>query len=760
MRLFIYHFAFVHTVAAEASFVLKSYECVAGFDCMYQNSCANDEGVSCPIGRFCGRPSSFPNGLFQCDDDRWRTSKCATGAYCPTTVTNQKCEAGYFCPRGSVKRVKCSIGSICGEASHFPIGFLLFGFAILLFIFYILCRRFCLTTKIGHTISNDGCENKKELPVSKKLKMPFPLQFEFDNICWNFRDKPILRGVSGSVKAGEMIAIMGPSGAGKSTLVNCLMSRYTPSTGTVTINGYKDIEFSSICGITGYVPQDDIMLAKLTVRENLMHSANTRINSQVKANYSSKARVDSVLTSLGLEHVQHCIVGDTRKRGLSGGEKKRVSIGLELVASPSAIFLDEPTTGLDSSAAEVVINQLKLFANEGHAVIVILHQPRASIFKQFDNILCLTSRGETFYFGSPLKVRDFLNQIQNPCPSGKNPADHLIDIATKKGKVSMTSTPTSISDKSKTISENTVKFEDPRLNIKGKLASWGAQFLFYWKRSCVQQLRDSMALYLYCGLVFLMVASLSTGFSPFIQENLESVYKPPLGKSLRDYCPPHNKACSGSINDDGLIQMMFFYCMSIGSIGMLAASRTFYRSEMIVMKRESNIGLSSSACIIAKVFADLNVIILLSLLASGLWLAMGYPGGPVRWFVLTFSLLFTCYGWGYFVSQIVSDDMIMTVCMVTALGLSAFNGVNPKLVDVPWPWRTIWGMGYSRWISEAIFSTFTMHDRNSGLPVQFAASRFGYDVSDNQFILDIVVVVIQGTLLRIFTGFLIVKKNT
>eukprot|EP00466_Bigelowiella_natans_P018872 jgi/Bigna1/43421/e_gw1.78.30.1 len=195
--------------------------------------------------------------------------------------------------------------------------------------------------------------------------------------------------------AGELIAIMGPSGAGKTTVMRALMTN--EHEGDLWINNISasKIPYQSLIG---FVPQDDIVDSTLTPREILMYSAFTRLPKTLSFEEIT-ARVDEVLKLLGLRHVQNTRVGDKVSRGLSGGEKKRVSIGIELIANPSALFLDEPTSGLDASSAERLATTLSEVASTGRCVVAVIHQPRYDSYRKFNKLLLLGRGGHAVYFG-------------------------------------------------------------------------------------------------------------------------------------------------------------------------------------------------------------------------------------------------------------------------------------------------------------------------------------------------------------------------
>ncbi|UJR23946.1 hypothetical protein I4U23_026914 [Adineta vaga] len=243
--------------------------------------------------------------------------------------------------------------------------------------------------------------------------------------CKTRLKKQILFNLSGVFTPG-MNAILGPTGCGKSTLLDILADRKDPRglTGNVLVNGRsRSINFKYN---VGYVVQEDIISGTLTVRENLMFSANVRLQN-VLSRHERIDRVKKIIHELDLSSCADTFIGTDFVRGISGGEKKRTSIGMELILLPKILFLDEPTTGLDASTAQNVINCLHKLSRQGHTIIFSIHQPRYSIFKLFDKVLLL-SNGHTIYFDSPKYILSYFASQNFHCEEKENPADFILDI--------------------------------------------------------------------------------------------------------------------------------------------------------------------------------------------------------------------------------------------------------------------------------------------------------------------------------------------
>ncbi|KAL9261322.1 ABC transporter G family member 15-like protein [Drosera capensis] len=242
------------------------------------------------------------------------------------------------------------------------------------------------------------------------------------------KDEPtrrILHGLRGYAEPGRIMAIMGPSGSGKSTLLDSLAGRLSSNvvmTGNILLNGKKkNIER----GLVAYVTQEDIMLGTLTVRETIAYSAHLRLPPTL-----SKEEVDEIvegtIIEMGLQECANTLIGNWHLRGISGGEKKRLSIAIEILTRPSLLCLDEPTSGLDSAAAFFVAQLLRNLAKDGNRTIITsIHQPSSEVFSLFDD-LYLLSNGETVYFGEAKSALEFFAQAGFPCPSRRNPSDHFL----------------------------------------------------------------------------------------------------------------------------------------------------------------------------------------------------------------------------------------------------------------------------------------------------------------------------------------------
>ena len=199
--------------------------------------------------------------------------------------------------------------------------------------------------------------------------------------------KKILDDVSVAVLPGELVGLMGPSGSGKSTLISALNGYCSPVSGNVTINGRDLYEhYDEFRGMIGYVPQDDIMHADLTVQEALYFSARLRLPTDYSEDEIGQ-RLQRVINDLGLEGTEHTRIGNAERRGLSGGQRKRVNVAMELLTDPPLVFLDEPTSGLSSEDALSLMKLMRKLVVEGKTIILTIHQPSLEVYRLMDNLI-------------------------------------------------------------------------------------------------------------------------------------------------------------------------------------------------------------------------------------------------------------------------------------------------------------------------------------------------------------------------------------
>ncbi|PON45776.1 ABC transporter-like [Parasponia andersonii] len=351
----------------------------------------------------------------------------------------------------------------------------------------------------------DGAEAGKVIPVAIRWR----------NITCSLSDKSsnsvrfLLKNVEGEAKPGRLLAIMGPSGSGKTTLLNVLAGQLTASprlhlSGLLEVNGSPS---SKKAYKVAYVRQEDLFFSQLTVRETLSLAAELQLP-EIASVEARDEYVNNLLFKMGLVSCADSIVGDAKVRGISGGEKKRLSLACELIASPSVVFADEPTTGLDAFQAEKVVENLRQLAEDGHTVICSIHQPRSSVYSKFDDIVLLTE-GALVYAGPARDVPlAYFSKLGYRCPDHVNPAEFLADLISvdysssasvyssqkridglvesfsQQSSTVLYATPIAIRE----ISKDSVKINKKR--IVKKKGGWWRQFCLLLKRAWMQASRD------------------------------------------------------------------------------------------------------------------------------------------------------------------------------------------------------------------------------------------------------------------------------
>lgn len=239
------------------------------------------------------------------------------------------------------------------------------------------------------------------------------ITFEVKSLEYKFKGGKLgLRDVNINEESGKLIGIMGGSGAGKSTLLNVLNGMEIPSGGSVKINGRNiHTETKDIEGVIGHVSQDDLLIEELTVYENLFYNAKLCFGNLSDSEIAKKC--DDLLASLGLSETRNLKVGSPLEKTISGGQRKRLNISLELVREPSVLFVDEPTSGLSSRDSENIMDLLKELALKGKLIFVVIHQPSSDIYKMFDKLMILDVGGYPIYYGNPVDAVSYFKRLVN-----------------------------------------------------------------------------------------------------------------------------------------------------------------------------------------------------------------------------------------------------------------------------------------------------------------------------------------------------------
>jgi ABC-type multidrug transport system ATPase subunit len=241
--------------------------------------------------------------------------------------------------------------------------------------------------------------------------------------------RTILRKVSGHLRRGRLTAIIGPSGAGKTSLLNLLSGRSGAGRGK-TVGGEVRLRGDVVNPAKerdqfSYVMQEDHLWPTSTPKEAIRFAAKLR-SVGGKTVEDREERIAQVIEELGLEKCQDSIIGGVNVKGISGGERKRVAIGIEIVSQPAVLFLDEPTSGLDSYSAKMCVEIMREIAHSGKNVLTTIHQPSSEIFHLFDDVIFMC-QGRVVYQGPLKRIKGHFAALKQPCPDGYNIADHVME---------------------------------------------------------------------------------------------------------------------------------------------------------------------------------------------------------------------------------------------------------------------------------------------------------------------------------------------
>ncbi len=415
------------------------------------------------------------------------------------------------------------------------------------------------------------------------------LEYRFSNGTYGINQ------LSFSASSGELIAIMGGSGSGKTTLMNLLIGLFKPYKGSITINGLNvHTNKNQTKGFIGYVPQDDALYENLSAFQNLNFIADLSLTNLSKTERCDK--VNYLLKELGLWKIRNLQVGSPLDKIISGGQRKRLNIALELIRDPGILFLDEPTSGLSSSDSVSIMNVLRQVSNNGRLIILNIHQPSSEIFKMFDKLLFIDQGGYPVYYGPSMHVISYLktklrfvDAHQNECPhcGNINPDDvfNLTQIEKirpaleKKDKRQISSQRwhkhfLSVSEKLPK-NEHFQLLDEPKLNIPGKIEQFGVYFL----RNLLTKIKD----YQYLLLSLLLTPLLATVLSVFTRH---------INPTVGHYQYYENE------NMPAFIFMSVIVAIFVGVMG----GATEIIKDRAALKRESFLNLSYAAYFLSKLF--------------------------------------------------------------------------------------------------------------------------------------------------------------
>lgn len=446
------------------------------------------------------------------------------------------------------------------------------------------------TEKIHIDVADDDIEMKDYPTTTRKRSMTFsPWKPDTITTVLSWKDvtvrtktkppKVLLENVSGEILGG-FYAIMGSSGGGKTTLLSTLSLRLDNSKieveGTLHLNG-REYDKKNLKQMSAYVLQDDLLHAELTVLETISYAAKLRLAGKVASDEEREDIVDEVIALMGISHVKDVIIGDTRKKGISGGERKRVCVAIELLTRPKLLFLDEPTSGLDSTTALKVITALKNLTDKGVCtVICTIHQPQRKIFDMFDNLI-LMKKGRIIYQGSCSKSIIFLANIGLICPEETNPADFLIEAISSTGD----DTADALDANAKkevpidlTLGSNLL-FESKEFSFNG----WWIEFCTLFRRSGMQYLRRTDIIFMNLIVTIVIAIFVSCGIWHQIGNDQKSIVT--------------------------RVPSLFFACVTQGIVASLQCISSFPAERAIILRERAAGAYHVSAYFLAKSLVDI-----------------------------------------------------------------------------------------------------------------------------------------------------------
>ncbi len=490
-------------------------------------------------------------------------------------------------------------------------------------------------------------QNENETSIHVNVR---DLEYKFKN------GKMGLYPINFAAKSGELIGIMGGSGAGKSTLLNVLNGNLFPTVGEVTLNGINlHHENEKLEGIIGYIPQDDLLMDDLTVFQNVYY--NTKLCYGDADEETITKKVLDLLESLGLTETKDLKVGNSLDKTISGGQRKRLNIALELVREPSVLFVDEPTSGLSSRDSENVMDLLKQLSISGKLIFVVIHQPSSDIFKLFDKLFLLDLGGYPIYYGNPVdsliyfkKVVEHVNADESECITcgNINPEQLFSIIETKV--LDEFGNPTnarkiSPSEWNKYYLKNQnafgeIKITDKIKNISRKPSKL-RQFRVFITRDVLSKLSNKQ---------YLLINLLEAPLLAFVLAFLIRYHQ-----SGKEYIFRENQ---------NLPAFIFMSVIVALFLGMSVSAEEIFRDRKI-LKRESFLNLSRSSYL----FSKISVMFLLSAIQTFLFVMIGNS-------ILGIKDMYTDY---WFI-------LFSTSCFANMVGLnisSAFNSAVTIYILIP-----------------------------------------------------------------------------
>jgi ABC-type multidrug transport system ATPase subunit len=490
-------------------------------------------------------------------------------------------------------------------------------------------------------------------------------------------------------ESGRMVGIMGASGAGKSTLLSVLNGTNDPYDGEVLINGISiHTDKEKVKGLIGYVSQDDLLIEELTVFENLYYNAKLCFDNLSEEEIT--ARVDGVLKNLGLYEIRNMKVGSPLNKKISGGQRKRLNISLELIREPAIMFLDEPTSGLSSRDSENILDLLKELARKGKLLFIVIHQPSSEIFKMFDKLIILDTGGYLIYNGNPIDSIEYFkrrieqaNYNESECyVCGNVNPEQIFNIVETK-VFTETGQPTEtrrISPADWSALYKSERKEEalergtgiPEINFKtpGRLK----QFLVFTKRDVLSKIADTQYL-----LITLLEAPVLAFFLAF----------------LIRYFDESNSGASYTLYDNNNLPIYIFMSVIVAIFMGLTVSAEEIIKDRKILKREAFLNLSWNSYLSSKVFVQFVI----SAIQALTFVIVGNMITGIRGMMFEYWLvLFSCWAGANMMGLLISDSfktvvtiyILIPFLVIPQIILSGvmvkFEKLNPNIsspVEIP-----------------------------------------------------------------------------
>lgn len=480
-----------------------------------------------------------------------------------------------------------------------------------------------------------GGQRERRMTFSPVANAEAPAVLTFANLSVAAKGKKhagkILDNLSGMITGGFW-AIMGASGSGKTTLLSTLSLRLDPNymdiTGDFRLNG-REYSRADLKAVSAYVMQDDLLHAELTVHETLFYAAKLRMGNEATSE-QRKARIDEVLGLMRISHCRDTIIGDARRKGVSGGERKRVSVAMELLNRPKLLFLDEPTSGLDSTTALTVCEALKELADRGECTVMCtIHQPQPRIFDLFDNLI-LMKLGVIVYQGPARKTEAFLEQMGFPLPADVAIADHLLDVVSphnEDGSIVDEHTKEKLQ-----VPVNLSLGIEKTFDTKQSVRSWIDQFTILFRRNWQQYIRNWDTIAITVLVAVLLAVFTGGGIWRDIGHDSTSI-------PLR-------------------VPALFFICVTQGVVGSLQSVNSF-PSERAIMLRERQAGTyQTSAYFAAKTAIDFIAQIWPTFIFCAIVYPMiGFRNGAGHFFLFSYFVIMNA------LSAVSLASVVTTLCV-------------------------------------------------------------------------------------------------